>query len=127
MSALTVKFSPLELNVDPSLICLHSPHLDSLHLATSNFFCCLSENFALVNNFFRFGGCRLLFKNMFCLLMVFILSSLKGIDLFCRILGYSSGLFGLNVVTYGMVLLVDSFCLSKSDHFKALIFLYCHQ
>ena len=61
MSALTVKFSPLKLNVDPSLIGLHSQHLDSLHLVTSNFFFCLSENIALVNTFFMFGGCRLLF------------------------------------------------------------------
>ena len=125
MSALTVKFSPLKLNVDSSLICLHSPHHDSLHLVTSNFFCCLSKNFVLVNNFFRFGGCHLLFKNIFCLKMAFILSSLKRIDLFCRICGYISGLFGLNVVTYGiklLPLLVDSFCVSKSDLFRALIF-----
>ena len=57
--------------------------------------------------------------------MAFILSSLKRIDLFCRIWGYISGLFGLNVVTYGielLPLLVDSFCLSKSDLFRALIF-----
>ena len=65
MSALTVKFSPLKLNVDSSLICLHSPHFDSLHLVTSNFCCCLPENFDLVNNFCRLGGCRLLFKNIF--------------------------------------------------------------
>ena len=94
MFALTVKFSPLKLNVDPSLICLHSPHLDSLHLVTSNFFCCLSENFALVNNFFRFGGCRLLFKNIFLFINGlhsvvskqdrFVLSNLGGI-----FLGYS--------------------------------------
>ena len=57
--------------------------------------------------------------------MVFILSCLKRINLFCRIWGYISGLFGLNDVTYGIKLLpmyIDSFCLSKSDHFKALIF-----
>ena len=40
----------LKLNVDPSFICLHSPQLDSLHLVTSNFFCCL--NYALVNNIY---------------------------------------------------------------------------
>ena len=45
--------------------------------------------------------------------------------MFCRIWGYILGLFGLNVVTYGielLILLVDSFCLSKSDLFRALIF-----
>ena len=57
--------------------------------------------------------------------MDFILSSLKRIDLFCRISGYISGLFGLNVVTYGikfLSLFTDLFGLSKSDLFKALIF-----
>ena len=57
--------------------------------------------------------------------MDFILSSLKRIDLFCRISGYISGLFGLNVVTYGikcLSLFIDFFGLSKSGLFKALIF-----
>ena len=43
MSVLTVKFTPLKENVDPSLICLNSPHLASLHFVTSNFICCLLE------------------------------------------------------------------------------------
>ena len=49
----------------------------------------------------------------------------KEKDLFCRIWGYNSGLFGLNVVTYGiklLPLLIDSFCLCILDFFKALIF-----
>ena len=47
--------------------------------------------------------------------MVFSLSSLKRIDLFCRNSGYISGLFGLNVVTYGiklLSLLIDAFGLN---------------
>ena len=61
--------------------------------------------------------------------MAFILSSLERIVLFWRIWGYISGLFGLKVVTYGiklLPLLVDSFCLSKSDLFRALIFNFCY-
>ena len=57
--------------------------------------------------------------------MDFILLFLKRIYLFCRISGYISGLFGFNVVTYGiklLSLLIDSFGLSKSGLFKALSF-----
>ena len=57
--------------------------------------------------------------------MVFSLSSLKRIDLFCRISGNISGLFGLKVVIYGiklLSLLINAFGLSKSGLLKSLSF-----
>ena len=44
-------------------MCLGSPHRDSLHFVTSNFFFCLLESFALVSSFFSVYC----FKNVLCL------------------------------------------------------------
>ena len=62
--------------------------------------------------------------------MVFRLSFLKRIDILFCISAYISGLWGLNVVTYGILLLSLSFvrCIcNRFDLFKNLILLYCLQ
>ena len=61
ISELTLNCFPLKLKEDPSFKSLQSPHLGSLHFVTVNFVSFLFENFALVSNFFKFGGWRLLF------------------------------------------------------------------
>ena len=78
---------------------MHSPHLGSLHLVTVNFVSSLSENFALVSNFLKFGGWRLLLRKVLFENNVFSLSSLKRMVLLWRMSGYISGFWGLNVVT----------------------------
>ena len=81
------------------------------------------ENFAFVNIFFKFGGWRLLFKKYFLENIAFILSSLSKSDLLFS--GKTSGLCGLNVVTYGIKLLscLVSLVFSKSFLFNAFTFL----
>ena len=125
MFAMRVNVFPLKLNDGPSFMCLQRPHRGSLHFVTLNFVSWVLEHFALVSSFLRFGDWRLLFRNTLCLYIDFILSFLKRIDLFCRISGNISGLFGLNVVTYGIKLLsalLNSFGWSRSGLFNALTF-----
>ena len=96
ISELTLNCCSLKLKEDPSFKYLQSPHLGSLHFVTVNFVSFLFENFALINNFFKFRGWRFLFKNVFFENNVFSLSSLERIALLWRISGYivtASGYF----------------------------------
>ena len=60
---------------------LHNPYRGSWHFVTSDIFVCLLENFAFVSSLFKFGGWRLLLRNVLFLKMVLSLSTLKMSDL----------------------------------------------
>ena len=52
---------------------MHSPHLGSLRFVTVNFVSSLFENFALVSNFLKFGGWRLLFRKVLFEIMIYVI------------------------------------------------------
>ena len=77
ISELTLNCFPLKLKEDPSFKYLQSSHLGSLHFVTVNFVSFSFENFALVSNFLKFDGWRLLFKKIFferCLISIVFFS-----------------------------------------------------
>ena len=97
--SLTLKTFSLKSIDDPSIRCLHRLHLGSLQVLTLYSSLKLLVNLAFVNKRFKFGGSHLLLTKTLSLKLLCSSSFLCKIDLSC----FMSGLYGLNVVTYGMI------------------------
>ena len=87
-------------------------------------FICLLVNLAFVNNRFKFGGCLLLLRNVLLLKHWWRSSFLCRMDLSCIMSVYISRLWGLKVVTDGMIFVpsVVSFAFKSFDLSRDLAF-----